>query len=578
MLRVGVNATVIFATFIVLWFVRQAHRRGHRAHRRGRRGRVQRAVHEVTCFATDRPVHNKVFHAVGEWVVVMFLRVPGLVLMYSAANNSLVMPSYPLDPKTEFFFKMVQAVLAVLILTQTLLPALRGALRRDVDLPESLGVDGRRRRRFPILSVAVVYLTSPWESHKLTITSLSESQVRWVRLTLGFGFLVARLARRSTTTISSPASPTSTRPCETTPWSKLLAFGTDPAFRRECWVVSFGLGGGAERLHADDGHVHAHVGRASWRSSSRSSCSVDFGWNEIPHLFPIGALTAITFSNRLEGELDPIEARAERAGPQRKSLKQAAIIGATALGLALVVDLSDALRPHIHRSQQPAVGDGGPAMHFATARQSGRDRPRLGRVPRRLRPARESAAARDVLGGVQGGLDASHRALGGRRPARAAVHAAPLLQRVRRADVRGAHTVRLAWPTVAAPPSAAAPAPEVELEILDLPSADFVVVVQALQDVGLVAEKVEVFGMGHYRLEVELPSTSAPAGASEPLERLPKGVPGSLARQRHVDPVEKTVLVYARLNAVVDVVELTRGSGTRASRRARSRILTGPES
>src|SRR4029079_963725 len=41
----------------------------------------------------------------------------------------------------------------------------------------------------PVLSVAVVYVSSPWQSHKLAITDLNARQMRWVRLTLGFGFV-----------------------------------------------------------------------------------------------------------------------------------------------------------------------------------------------------------------------------------------------------------------------------------------------------------------------------------------------------------------------------------------------------
>jgi len=119
---------------------------------------------------------------------VMFLRVPGLVLMYAAANNSLIMPSYPLDPKTEFFFKMVQAVLAVLILTQTLLP-LCGALVVGTWLYLNRWGWMVAADALPVLSVPLVYLTSPWESHKLTITG--SARLRSV------GALTARVRRAS---------------------------------------------------------------------------------------------------------------------------------------------------------------------------------------------------------------------------------------------------------------------------------------------------------------------------------------------------------------------------------------------
>ncbi len=217
MLRVGINAFVVFAAFLVIWFVRQPLDAAIARHVTPAGGRIQRAVHKIACFMTDRPVRNGIFHAVGEWAVIMFLRVPGLVLMYSASNNSLVMPSYPLDPKTEFFFKMAQAILAVLILTQTLLP-LCGALLFGTWLYLNRWGWMVAADALPVLSVAVVYLTSPWESHKLAITELNETQMRWVRLTLGFGFLVLGWPGRFTTTISSPAWPISIPRCGTIRW------------------------------------------------------------------------------------------------------------------------------------------------------------------------------------------------------------------------------------------------------------------------------------------------------------------------------------------------------------------------
>jgi hypothetical protein len=56
----------------------------------------------------------------------MLLRSPGL-FMYSATTDSLVMPSFPLDPGSATIFKFAQVGVAILILTQTLLP-LAGAL------------------------------------------------------------------------------------------------------------------------------------------------------------------------------------------------------------------------------------------------------------------------------------------------------------------------------------------------------------------------------------------------------------------------------------------------------------------
>ena len=334
MLRVGLNAAAVFAAFIVLWFVRQPLDEAVERFVAGAGSRVQRVVHELACFVTDRPVRNRVFHSIGEWAVIGFLRVPGLVLMYSAANNSLVMPSYPLDPKTEFFLQMAQAVLAVLILTQTLLP-LCGALVLGTWIYLNrwgwmVAVDA-----LPILSVGVVYLTSPWESHKLTITDLSESQIRWVRLTLGFGFLVLGWLKVYNHDLIAGVGDQYPS-VRDDPMVKLLAFGTDPYFSRETWVVSFGMSEVLSGFMLMTG-TFSRVWGAIMAVVFTKLMLVDFGWNEIPHLFPIGALAAIAFNNRLKAELDPIEAIEERAGRNGQDLKQAAIIAGTAIGLALLV-------------------------------------------------------------------------------------------------------------------------------------------------------------------------------------------------------------------------------------------------
>jgi len=334
MLRMGLNAVIVLAAFAVVWLVRhpidEAIERAVVGAGRG----VQHAVHLLACFVTDRPVRNRVFYAIGQWGVIMFLRVPGLVLMYSAANNSLVMPSYPLDPKTEFFFKMAQAALAVLILTQTLLP-LCGALLVGTWIYLNRWGWMVAADALPVLSVAVVYLSSPWESHKLTITDLSEWQVRWVRLTLGFGFfalgwlkiynhdLVAGVADQYPSVLDDPMV-------------KLLAFGADPSFKRECWVVSFALAEVLSGFMVMTG-TFLRVWSVIMAAMFTKLMLVDFGWNEIPHLFPIGALTAIAFSSRLTSELRPVEVLEGRAGRDGKRLRQAAIIGGAAVGLALVV-------------------------------------------------------------------------------------------------------------------------------------------------------------------------------------------------------------------------------------------------
>src|SRR5262249_3417414 len=190
MIRVGLLVSLVLAAFFVCFFLREtldeilrykilAPLRGH----------VQRGLHTLASYMMDKPVRTGWFYTRGEWSVIMFLRSPALVLMYSATNDSLVMPSYPLEPTSAIYFKFLQVLLAILILTQTLLP-LCGALIVGTWLylfrwGPLVAIDA-----LPVVTVAVVYLTAPWQSHKMAITRLNAEQARWVRLILGFGFLV----------------------------------------------------------------------------------------------------------------------------------------------------------------------------------------------------------------------------------------------------------------------------------------------------------------------------------------------------------------------------------------------------
>lgn len=123
---------------------------------------------------------------------------------------------------------------------------------------------------------------------------------------------------------------------------------------------------------------------------------------------------------------------------------------------------------------------------------------------------------------------------------------------------------------------------EIEFDILDLTKANFVTLDQALRDTGLVPDRIEVFGMGHFRLEVELPHlccTVCSRAVDEQLERLlRKETEGRWLDSMSMNHVQKTLVIYARLNAVVDLVELTRALEHAGFSAHAIRILTGPES
>jgi copper chaperone CopZ len=123
---------------------------------------------------------------------------------------------------------------------------------------------------------------------------------------------------------------------------------------------------------------------------------------------------------------------------------------------------------------------------------------------------------------------------------------------------------------------------EIEFDILDVTKANFVTLDRALSDTGLVPDRIEVFGMGHFRLEVELPHlccTVCSRAVDEQLERLlRKETQGRWLDSVSMNHVKKTVTIYARLNAVVDLVEVTRALEHAGFSAQAIRVRTGPES
>src|SRR2546423_14487405 len=88
----------------------------------GARGRRAALIRFGLRFVTDQPVAARWFERIGEWAVILFLRCPGLVLMYAAANSSLVMPTYPLTEPTKALFQYASVALGIAIITQLALP------------------------------------------------------------------------------------------------------------------------------------------------------------------------------------------------------------------------------------------------------------------------------------------------------------------------------------------------------------------------------------------------------------------------------------------------------------------------
>jgi hypothetical protein len=116
----------------------------------------------------------------------------------------------------------------------------------------------------------------------------------------------------------------------------MFYIGTDPALMRECWIVAFAL------VEVMTGFL---VMVGMW---NRFWCAmmvfvftklmlVDFGFAEIPHLYPIGAFLVVVFSNHLSNEFYRIDELEEYEVRQGKTGREIAVAGITAVVISALV-------------------------------------------------------------------------------------------------------------------------------------------------------------------------------------------------------------------------------------------------
>jgi uncharacterized membrane protein YphA (DoxX/SURF4 family) len=333
MIQVGLLTVLVLAAFFVFFFLREGLDEIVRYKiLAALRGKLQRFVHNLSCFIMDKPVRSKWFYLVGEWSVIMFLRSPALVLMYSATNDSLVMPSYPLEPTSAVIFKFIQVFLAILILTQTALP-LAGALVIGTWFytfrwGPLVAIDA-----IPVVTAGILYAMSPWQSHKLAITRMNEQQTRVIRFVFGLGFFVLGWAKIYNHDLTVGVA-------DNYPWimnDPMVGFfqiGTDPALRRETWVMSFALAEVMSGFMMMMG-VFTRLWGTIMIIMFTKLTVVDFGWDEIPHMYPIGAALAVVTSNHLHSEFGIVE-RIERAWRGGAPAKRYAMVAVSAAVIALL--------------------------------------------------------------------------------------------------------------------------------------------------------------------------------------------------------------------------------------------------
>jgi len=116
------------------------------------------------------------------------------------------------------------------------------------------------------------------------------------------------------------------------PLVSLFAAGTDPSLRRETWVVSFGMAevmGGFMLMTGILTRVWCVV--LLWVFIKLML--VDFGWDEIPHIYPIAALLAVLTSNDLGTEFGLVQ-RMERGLRGERPLRRVALVVVSSVVIA----------------------------------------------------------------------------------------------------------------------------------------------------------------------------------------------------------------------------------------------------
>src|SRR5437588_376770 len=263
-----------------------------------------------------------------------FGRIPGAFLgiqpdMFRIATTSCVL----LFIFLAIFFKYIQVFLAILMLTQTALP-LAGALVIGTWIylwrwGWMVAADA-----IPVVTVAVLYLSAPWQSHKVAITEMSEKQVKWVRLVLGFGFFALGWLKIYNYHLTAGVADNYPSVMDD-PMISFFSVGTNPLYRRENWIIAFAL---AEVLSGF--MLMVGVFTRVWGSLMlwvfTKLMLVNFGWDEIPHIYPIAATMAVVFSSKVHSEFAFVERIQQRLAREGRTLLRLATVVTASLVISVL--------------------------------------------------------------------------------------------------------------------------------------------------------------------------------------------------------------------------------------------------
>ncbi len=211
----------------------------------------------------------------------------------------------------------------------------------------------------------MLYITSPWQSHKIAITEMTETQVRWVRLVLGFGFFALGWLKIYNYHLTAGVADNYPSVMDD-PMIGFFAMGTNPVFRRENWIIAFAL---AEVLSGF--MMMMGIFTRVWGSLMlwvfTKLMLVNFGWEEIPHIYPIAATLAMVFSNKARSEFSFVEQIQRKAGREGRTVFRLASVLVASLAISVVAVYTLALRVYFHQSNESVSQES--VMNYASAKQ-----------------------------------------------------------------------------------------------------------------------------------------------------------------------------------------------------------------
>jgi len=310
MMSIAIRVAVMMGGMMFIWFVREP--LDHFIHTvvaKPFSGPLQGILRFGTNFAFDKPIEEPWFKTLHSWCVIFFLRCPALVLMFAAANKALVMPSYPLEPSTVFFFQFAQVVMAIGILTQSFLP-FGGATIFGTFIYLLIAFDWKIAVDvLPVLTVGVIYVSSPWDSWKRVILTVTKQQMKWVQFILGLGFFLLGWMKLYNYYLTVGVADNFPEVLKD-PMVLMFYAGTAKHLTRECWIMAFGMAEVMTGFLVMVG-MFSRVWCLMMVYLFSKLMLVNFGFDEIPHLYPIGAFLVVLTSNNLSNWFTVVDKRAE---------------------------------------------------------------------------------------------------------------------------------------------------------------------------------------------------------------------------------------------------------------------------